>query len=532
MLRACACWSSPTRFPPLSGPRSGRTSPAAPRRSHRSATRSASSRSARAGAARSRRRSRTPGLGARSLGAALAWRPDAILAHFLVPTGSIARRAAAVARVPYVLVAHGSDVANAEGSTRLRRATLSAVSDAASVVCVSELLAARLEELTGPLTGRLHVISAGVDTSRFHPGDRDVAATAIGWGATGPRICQLGNIVEVKNPLRLLDAFAELRRSQPGASLALVGDGPLREVVAERARALGIGDAVLLPGEVGIDEASRWLRAAHVCTPRVASRGLRPGCRRGARVRSAGRGQHRGRGGLARTRGCDGRTARPARQLVDRTGARAGCRTRAGRRGRRGGRSVLARTRDEPRGRGARRGHPASKPCSVRGLIHARRWYSGPVQTFITGAIVALHMLLAIACITTVLMHSGKDCGSLRGLRRRRLLVVGRHADHGAQPHARHGDLWNRARLHDDRARLPALGSPGRRGAPAPRTSAWSKTTKAPRMQGFRKVRWRGLEPPRPKRPLGPQPSASTNSATSAWTSHCSRVEDRPGWTA
>ncbi|HEY1478750.1 MAG TPA: preprotein translocase subunit SecG [Gaiellales bacterium] len=31
--------------------------------------------------------------------------------------------------------------------------------------------------------------------------------------------------------------------------------------------------------------------------------------------------------------------------------------------------------------------------------------------TIITGALVAAHMLLAIACITTVLMHSGKDSG-------------------------------------------------------------------------------------------------------------------------
>ena len=31
--------------------------------------------------------------------------------------------------------------------------------------------------------------------------------------------------------------------------------------------------------------------------------------------------------------------------------------------------------------------------------------------TIITGAIVAVHMLLAITCITTVLMHSGKDAG-------------------------------------------------------------------------------------------------------------------------
>ena len=31
--------------------------------------------------------------------------------------------------------------------------------------------------------------------------------------------------------------------------------------------------------------------------------------------------------------------------------------------------------------------------------------------TIITGVIVAAHMLLAITCITTVLMHSGKDAG-------------------------------------------------------------------------------------------------------------------------
>ncbi|HEY3715400.1 MAG TPA: glycosyltransferase, partial [Jatrophihabitantaceae bacterium] len=75
------------------------------------------------------------GLGARALGSALVGRPDVILSHFLVPTGTIARRAASLSRVPYVLVAHGSDVANAESNPRLRAATLAAVADAAAVVC-------------------------------------------------------------------------------------------------------------------------------------------------------------------------------------------------------------------------------------------------------------------------------------------------------------------------------------------------------------------------------------------------------------
>src|SRR5579884_35314 len=49
----------------------------------------------------------------------------------------------------------------------------------------------------------------------------------------------------------------------------------------------------------------------------------------------------------------------------------------------------------------------------------------------------------------------------------------------------------------------------------APRFEPGSAETKKPPRRTA-SMRWRGLEPPRPKRPLGPQPSASTNSATSA----------------
>ena len=206
------------------------------------------------------------GLSARAVSSAALWRPDVILAHYLVPTGTIARRAAVLARAPYVLVAHGSDVTNAEQRPRLRDATLRAVAGAAAVVCVSDDLADRLEALTGPLGSRRHVISAGVDLVRFHPGDRDVAATALGWDAPGPRICQVGNLVEVKNPLRLLEAFAMVRHTAPGASLALVGGGALEHELRARAAALGIGGAVVLPGEVASEDVARWLRAAHVCS--------------------------------------------------------------------------------------------------------------------------------------------------------------------------------------------------------------------------------------------------------------------------
>ena len=183
-------------------------------------------------------------------------RPDVVWAHYLVPTGSIARRLGR----PYVVTAHGSDVANAELSRKLRVQTTKVIDGAAAVIAVSPQLGQRLEAVAGPLDGRLHVITAGVDLARFRPGDAEVAAAALDWPAGHPRVVAVANLVEVKNHLRLLEAFAT---AFPAAgSLALVGGGPLRVRLEARARELGLGERVRFVGPISPDEVPCWLRAA------------------------------------------------------------------------------------------------------------------------------------------------------------------------------------------------------------------------------------------------------------------------------
>ena len=399
------------------------------------------------------------GLGARALGTAVVWRPQAILAHFLVPTGSIARRAAALARVPYVLVAHGSDVANAERDPRLRSATLAAVADAAAVICVSESLGSRLEAMTGTLGSRLHVISAGVDLVRFHPGDRDVAATALGWDAAGPRVCQLGNLVEVKNPLRLLEAFARVHAAHPGAALALVGDGPLRDDIARRADELGLGGALTLAGEVGGDEVARWLRAAHVCTLASLQEGFglavveALACGRPVAVSTAA-----GAASVVRE-GVTGALLDPldVSSIADAIGRAALLDPGAD-----AVDSIAAYSLEREMQRVAEvlRASAAPQPDADRvlGPDTARRamvfWARGHHHDRCDRR--AAHAL------RDHLHHHGADAlgqgrRPLGRVRRGWILVHGRHADHGAQPHARHDRCRHRARLHDDPARLPAL---------------------------------------------------------------------------
>jgi glycosyltransferase involved in cell wall biosynthesis len=216
---------------------------------------------------RARGRVRTPlkyaGLAALGLARGATHRPDVVWSHYLVPTGTIARRVGKLLRVPYVATAHGTDVVNAETSPRLRAATGAVLRDAAAVIAVSDQLADRLRAIYGDLDGRLHVVSAGIDVARFHDGDREVAATALGWDAPHPRFAFVGNLVEVKNVDGLLEAFARVHRKAGGA-LAVVGDGPLRAALESRATALGIRDAVTFAGEVASDDVPRWMRAADV----------------------------------------------------------------------------------------------------------------------------------------------------------------------------------------------------------------------------------------------------------------------------
>ena len=200
----------------------------------------------------------------RALRAARAFRPEVVWGHYLVPTGTIARRAAKAAGVPYALTAHGTDVANAERSPRIRKATANAVAGACAVFAVSDDLGARLQVVTSPLGERLHTVSAGVDMAAFADGDADVAISALGWESDGPRVVSVATYIPRKNLLRLIEAFALARAAWGGGSLALVGDGELQPELEARARELGIAGHVRFAVGATPAEVPRWLRACDV----------------------------------------------------------------------------------------------------------------------------------------------------------------------------------------------------------------------------------------------------------------------------
>ncbi len=65
-----------------------------------------------------------------------------------------------------------------------------------------------------------------------------------------PRIVSVGRLMEQKNQIMLLDAFAAIHPDFPEYSLTIYGEGPMKERLEAHIAKLGIADSVFLPGAV------------------------------------------------------------------------------------------------------------------------------------------------------------------------------------------------------------------------------------------------------------------------------------------
>jgi glycosyltransferase involved in cell wall biosynthesis len=180
-------------------------------------------------------------------------RPDVVFAHFLFPAGAAGAAAAAAARAPLVVMAHGTDVENARRWSVLAAATRVVTTRAAAVIVNSRWLADRL----GPVGAPVHVIDCGVDLDAFAPRAAAPARARLGWGDDGPAFLAVGSLLERKAVVELAEAFGRLGRG----SLAYVGDGPLRDRLADR-------PGVRIVGRIEHSRIPEWIAACDVlCQP-------------------------------------------------------------------------------------------------------------------------------------------------------------------------------------------------------------------------------------------------------------------------
>jgi glycosyltransferase involved in cell wall biosynthesis len=191
--------------------------------------------------------------------------PRLIHAHF-GRGGALALPIARALGLPLVVTFHGGDATKDEPyrkkliPTIFQRRCAALQREAALIVCVAEHIREALLARDFP-AAKLKVIRYGIEPEaegeRPRPADR-------------PYLLFVGRFVEKKGVAHLLDAMRTLEREGAAVDLALVGDGPLAEVL--RRQATGLKHARFL-GWLPNHEVRRLMRSAlALCVPSVAAR--------------------------------------------------------------------------------------------------------------------------------------------------------------------------------------------------------------------------------------------------------------------
>jgi glycosyltransferase involved in cell wall biosynthesis len=101
-----------------------------------------------------------------------------------------------------------------------------------------------------PMRPRSSVIYNGVDLNKFSPARASSAEQRTQYGIDERTfvVGSIGRLAAEKNQLPLIDAVADLRKSGADIHLMLVGDGPMRSTLEQRANERGISEAVTFTG--------------------------------------------------------------------------------------------------------------------------------------------------------------------------------------------------------------------------------------------------------------------------------------------
>lgn len=135
-------------------------------------------------------------------------------------------------------------------------AAFQAMARRAGVVAVGPQIArrygasGRVLEISVSLTSERDVVAAEASARRSYDGEL--------------RVLSVGRLEEEKNPLMLADVVARLREHDGGRwRLTVCGEGPLRDALDARLRALGVEDHVELLGYVPHEELTALYRSSH-----------------------------------------------------------------------------------------------------------------------------------------------------------------------------------------------------------------------------------------------------------------------------
>ncbi|MBL9065127.1 MAG: glycosyltransferase [Sphingopyxis sp.] len=193
---------------------------------------------------------------------------DVVDAQFFYPDGPAAMRVAAALGLPFSAKARGADISHFGHDPATAPQLLAAADKAAGLLAVSDAMRRDMAAI-GIDPAKVTVHYTGIDTARFHPGDRAAARAALSID-DAPMILTVGALIPRKGQELVIEALAEL----PGVHYYLAGAGETEGHYRALARRLDIADRVHFVGPVANAELPMLYRAADAVVMPSVSEGL------------------------------------------------------------------------------------------------------------------------------------------------------------------------------------------------------------------------------------------------------------------
>jgi len=182
--------------------------------------------------------------------------PKVLHAHF-GPDGLAARSIAKKLNIPLITTFHGFDITIDSPTNNYRKNRHKIFEESQYVIAVSDFVKQQLLKKGCPKEKIiLHYI--GVDTAQFTPATHKKEGTLV----------FVGRLVDKKGCEYLIRAMNYVEKSCPGATLRIIGDGPLKEDLKELA--LSSNANIIFTGRLTTNEVKREVQKASIlCAPSI-----------------------------------------------------------------------------------------------------------------------------------------------------------------------------------------------------------------------------------------------------------------------
>ena len=186
-------------------------------------------------------------------------------AHYAFPTGIISLIGKKMFGIPYVVTVHGGDIDKmAARSQRIADMTKNILRQAESVIVVGDKLREDVINNFDVPEANVQVMSMGVDTSIFNYVAKVEAREKLTLPIEEKILIFVGNVIQAKGLLELVEAFDSLKMSFPDSSLYVIGsqkDGQFVEELRSFIREKDVED-IHFKEPLGQADLALWMSAA------------------------------------------------------------------------------------------------------------------------------------------------------------------------------------------------------------------------------------------------------------------------------